>query len=206
MARIAMFTSMVPFLSCGLLAVGTYETTAVVRQAPAFTEALGTEGITGQTRTQDISAMYVFSDYLFQTAVGFVNADAFSFATIERPDELATAKTVEERAQRAAILLQRSVTLDPANAHKWFVYAQALASAGRPEDALAAMDRSWMLSPTTQRLAYQRVWLYWAVSQTLEDGALSERLQVRYLELYLADRAIAANWNGSREPLPALED
>ena len=194
-----------PLFTGALLALAAYQTVIVVRQAPAFTESLRTEGITGQTRTQDISAMYFYSDYLFQTAVGFVNADAFSFATIERPDELATGATVKERAQLATHLLQRSVSLDPANGHKWFVYAQALASADRSGDALAALDRSWILSPTTLRLAYQRVWLYWALEQTLEEGVLPDELKLRYFERYLADRTISEDFYGSRDPLPPLK-
>lgn len=202
-------TSLLPVLRVqglvlGLLVLVAWQVVLVTRSAPAMVDGLRTEGITGETRTLNSVAMYSHSDYLFQTAVGFANADAFSFAGIEAPDVLATDATAGERAARAADLMRQSVRMDPGNGHKWFVLAQALAGDGQDVAAFHALETSHQLSPTMQRLAYQRAWLYWALFETAETLPLPEADRARYRALYLADRLVAERLDGQQEPLPPL--
>ena len=202
MARSPKSISIVPALAGALLAFSFYQTSTVIRQAPAFAEGLRTEGIAGGKRTQDTTAMYAYSDYLFQTAAGFVNADAYSFATIEAPNEIASFDVVLDRQTRAADLLSLALTHDPANAYIWLVFAQALGATGRIEQALSALARSQDLSPTMPRLAYQRSWIFWALLEMASDSEIESKVVDQYRRRYEADRSLALEWPDAKELPP----
>ncbi|MBM9594032.1 tetratricopeptide repeat protein [Roseitranquillus sediminis] len=186
-----MIKRIAPIFALLLGLMGMLSTANAVRHAPAFAEGLRIEGLAGSTRTENRAAMYTRSDYLMQTGAGFVNADAYSFATIEAPDEIASPEVVAERARRGAELLTEAVSRDPSNAHTWFVYAQALAATGRPEAAFAALGRSRALSPTMPRLAYLRSWVLWGLLQGAEFLPMEASRLSGYREIYAAERDLA---------------
>lgn len=166
-----------PAFGLAFCILGGLAATGVTRNAPAFSEDRQIDGITGKGRLGYTPAMYQRAEYLFQTAVGFVNADLFSIATTEPPGVIAADDVVRARLGTASDLLVMALQEDPSDAHKWFVYAQTAGALGNFPDSLAALTKSYDLGPTMPRLAYQRIWLRWAL--TLSNPQQMEGLRDR---------------------------
>ena len=116
--------------------------------------------------------MYDRGAYLFQLGVGYMNADALSFAGIEAPDEVATTETAGARAAQAETYLTDSLRLDPANAHAWTTLAQALAVQGKVPEARDALLQAAALAPTNPRSATARALLLRTFDTLSEDGSV----------------------------------
>lgn len=174
-----------PFSALAFFVVGVIAFRAMSGQAPALQSDLLVEGITGDRRLSNLSDMYDRGSYLFQQGYGYVNADALSFAGIEGPGELASIETAAARFAAAKDLLAESLRHDPANAHAWLAYAQALATTGELEAGRAALVTSWELAPTTRRLALNRLFMIDAIRRLADDPAAHD-------DIYQSDRAVLA--------------
>lgn len=174
---------MAPIPALGLLVLGLVSFRIVADQAPAFDEGLLVEGITGDTRLINRAAMYDEGSYLFQMGYGYVMADALSFAGIEAPDEIASTDIARQRLERAETLLEDSLRHDPANAHAWFYYAQALAAVSDIGSARNALETSWYLGPTTHRLSLPRLFLIQTIRSITGDDTAYVEIEQADLEL-----------------------
>ena len=170
----------------------------VADQAPALRESLQVETITGSYRLTQTEAMYDLGSYLFQVGHGYLAADVLSFEGLEEPGEVASFETADARMAQAEALFARSLSRDPANAHTWLAYAEALFARGQLESAEDALLRSFELGPTTWRLAYGRLSLLDAMhaigrdmsgweSRSRSDRATLRRYQPRLLQFLSAD-------------------
>lgn len=176
-----------PIPALALLAIGVIAMRVVTAQAPALREELQVEGITGDTRLRNLSAMYDAGSYLFQMGVGYLNADVLSFAGLEAPDTVASFETAAERLFRAETLLEASLRRDPANAHAWLAYAQSVAARGAFDIAEAATVTSWRQAPTNSDLAVRRLYLI----ETFRDLTDSAEAMA---EIYESDLAVLREW------------
>lgn len=159
-----------PAISLAFLLSGAVALVPVLRNAPAYAQGLRVEGLTGETRLLDSSAMYDQADYLMQTAVGYVNSNLVSYAATEAPDEIAPLAVLQQRIATAADLLERAIARDPGNAAAWAFYAQALALAVRLDDSRAALATARELAPNQPYLALQRV-----LTMDILHGVMSRR-------------------------------
>jgi hypothetical protein len=172
--KAAPVTSLALFLLAG---VATYNVTSNV---PAFQPELNITGITGYTRLAHTPAMYDHGAYLFQTAYGYLNADALPFAGTEETGEIVSSAVAAERLNKARDYAEQSLRLDPANAHVWQVYAHSLFAVGTVAETGSALQTSWELGKTTKRLAVARVYLIDAMRDFTGD-------HTAYSEIYTSD-------------------
>lgn len=148
---------MTPALALVFFISGVFTLLSVLQNAPLFATHLQVTGIGGQKSVARRPDNFEHGPYLFQTAVGFVNADLLSYATIEAPDEVASADVFLGRAELAIDLLEQSLALDPASAMAWGHYAQALLNAGRVEAAREALMIAREMGPNQYYLAFRRL-------------------------------------------------
>jgi hypothetical protein len=165
-----------PFSALALFTVGIIAFRAMSAQAPALQSDLLVEGITGDRRLSNLADMYDKGGYLFQQGYGYVTSDALSFPGIEGPDEVAPIATAAARFTRAKDLLAESLRHDPANAHAWLAYAQALATSGDLEGARAALVTSWDLAPTTSRIALNRMFMIQTIRELTDDPSAHDKI------------------------------
>jgi len=127
------------------------------RGSPAFNKSVRQEGLFGDWRVGIGAAHYDRPAYLFRLGYEYLNADATASGVTESRNELASAETALERAEKAVALFEESLSLDPANAHAWAALAWAHAMTGNIPSARAAMLASWELAPFNKALSIDRL-------------------------------------------------
>lgn len=157
---------------------GLFALLSVLQNAPLFARNLQVTGIGGQTSVPQRAANFDHGPYLLETAIGFVNADFLSYATIEAPDEVASGDTFTARAETAVSLLEDSLARDPASAYAWAYYAQALLFAGHLEAAREALVVAQDMAPHQYYIAFQRLTalegIHLYLSTLAEPGRLTD--------------------------------
>lgn len=164
-------TPLVPLVALGVLALGGLAFSTVATRAPALNEGLQVEGITGNARLGYLPAMYDYSDYLYQTAIGFIRAD-FVFPEGGDPTKgTVSGEDLERRYRSAEPYLNQSLQLDPTNAYVWLEYAKTLGALKSLEAADVALRNSWDLGPGMGNLSLRRTYAIKALRAIRDDPA-----------------------------------
>lgn len=93
------------------------------------------------------------------------------FTTELTREEGVAPQVIEQFANRAVQEMEAQIALVPGDARNYVQYATALDAAGRPEDALAAIDAAIALSPTKQALHLARAERLRELGRTAEARA-----------------------------------
>lgn len=146
-----------------LAGLGISQVSETLTQTPAFNADLRVANVYGEDSVLLVEAMYDYPEYLLQVAASYVRADLLPSADTEVAGEYASIETATARAERAVVLLEEAVTLDPANAMTWEMLAWARLMTGDAEAARAHLARSWERAPNNRGLAETRLSLVTAL-------------------------------------------
>ena len=186
---------------------GLFALLSVLQNAPLFARDLQVTGIGGQTSVPKRPANFDHGPYLLETAIGFVNADLLSYATIEAPSELASADTFTARAETAVRLLEDSLARDPASGYAWAYYAQALLYLGDVDAARAALAVAWEVAPHQYYIALQRMTVLEGIFGLLSTQDAPAGLTEAEYAAGLRDLAVVdARFGADRLPRPNWYD
>lgn len=165
---------------------------SALSHTPAFDPAARQLTILGDWRVATNAAMYDTGTYEFQRGYGFLAADALVSSDTEARDELATPEVAEDRARQAITALQKSVNLDPGNAHAWASLGWAHARVADDASAVAALRNSWRLASYNHVLAETRINL---IGTLTTPGLVTIQLSDRDKEAIQRDAAALARFD-----------
>jgi tetratricopeptide (TPR) repeat protein len=141
----------------GLCAIGGMSIGNVIINAPAFTPQLRTQSVFGDWRVVAPASLYHKSDYYFDLAYGYLRGDIADFLVDDT--SFSSDDIYQARLERAAELLNLSLSSSPSRAKTWSALAATYALLGQSDDAIDALRSSWRLAPNSLSEAPERLFV-----------------------------------------------